>query len=93
VALILLGRRSWPNRATASTYAVNLVIGIGYTIYSEWLNTSVRAAWAYSKLMPVLPGLGTGLSPLLQWLVVPTLAMWLALGHAPWTRNTIRDCS
>jgi hypothetical protein len=90
-ALILFGRPAWPNSATATVYAASLALGIGYTIYSEWLNTSVRATWAYSELMPVLPVLGTGVSPLLQWLVVPTLAMWVALGHAPWMRNAIKE--
>lgn len=92
-ALILFGRPAWPNRATAAVYAASLVLGIGYTIYSEWLNTSVRASWAYSELMPILPVLGTGVSPLLQWLVVPTLAMWVALGHAPWLRDPLKESS
>ncbi|MEQ1695963.1 MAG: hypothetical protein ABL901_09005 [Hyphomicrobiaceae bacterium] len=92
-ALILFGRPAWPNRATAAVYAASLVLGIGYTIYSEWLNTSVRASWAYSELMPILPVLGTGVSPLLQWLVVPTLSMWVALGHAPWLRDPLKESS
>src|SRR5262245_16617478 len=32
-------------------------------------------AWTYNALMPVLPWLGTGLAPLLQWVVVPSLAL------------------
>jgi hypothetical protein len=40
----------------------------------EWLNIVVRASWAYSDRMPVVPVIGTGLSPLLQWVVVPTVA-------------------
>jgi hypothetical protein len=51
-----------------------MALGLGYTAFSEWLNIGVRRAWAYSDLMPVLPWLGTGLSPLAQWLVVPALA-------------------
>ena len=61
-----------------------LLIGVGYTIYSEWLNTGSRASWACSGLMPVVPGLGTGLSPILQWLVVPTAALRVATGAWPW---------
>jgi hypothetical protein len=36
----------------------------------------VRASWAYSDWMPVIPiaGLSIGLSPLLQWIVVPAAA-------------------
>lgn len=51
-----------------------MVLGVGYTILSEWLNVEVWRSWSYSSLMPVLPWFGTGLSPLLQWLVVPGAA-------------------
>ena len=50
------------------------MLGAAYTIFSERLNVQVRRSWAYTAAMPVLPGLGTGLAPLLQWLVVPSLA-------------------
>ncbi len=33
--------------------------------------------WSYSPLMPLVPGLGIGLSPLIQWLVLPPLVIWL----------------
>ena len=62
----------------------SLAFGVGYTIYSEWLNISVRGSWTYSDLMPVVPVIGTGLAPLLQWFVVPTLALWIAIGREPW---------
>jgi len=38
---------------------------------------TVRQSWAYSPLMPVLPVTGTGLAPLLQWIVVPSTALVL----------------
>ena len=61
--------------------ALFLVIpAVGYTVFSEWMNTVARAGWEYSALMPVVrfPGLEIGLSPLLQWMVIPPLALWLA---------------
>jgi hypothetical protein len=51
-----------------------LGLGVTYTIMSEWLNVAVWHSWSYASGMPVLPWLGTGLSPLVQWLVVPALA-------------------
>lgn len=54
------------------------VISVGYTIYSEWLNVSVRGSWSYSSLMPTVPPLMTGLSPLLQWVIVPIVTLWIA---------------
>lgn len=80
-ALVLVGTADWPRKTATQVCLVMLTIGIGYTIYSEWLNTVVRQSWAYSPLMPRLPVLDTGLSPLLQWVVVPLLA--LGLGQRP----------
>ena len=79
-ALICFGNPAWPRERFIQVMAATLAIGVGYTVYSEWLNTTVRKAWAYSALMPTLPMLGTGLSPLLQWFIVPMFgfaAMWL----------------
>ncbi len=84
VALALFARATWPSTDVVRVFVVSLTIGVAYTIYSEWLNVNVRKSWAYSDLMPVVPGLGTGLAPLLQWVVVPTLAQWVAIGRPPW---------
>ena len=83
-AFALAGRPTWPGTGALRVHAVSLAVGVGYTIYSEWLNVSVRGSWAYSELMPTIPFLGTGLAPLLQWLVIPTLALWFAICRAPW---------
>ncbi len=52
------------------------MLGVVYTAFSEWLNLVVRQSWAYSPLMPVIGGIG--LTPLLQWLVIPPLAFRFA---------------
>jgi hypothetical protein len=63
----------WP--AFGWRMAVTAIVrGAAYTILSEWLNVPIRRSWSYTAAMPVLPWLGTGLAPLLQWLVVPSLA-------------------
>jgi hypothetical protein len=51
-----------------------IVLGAAYTVFSERLNVEIWRSWSYTAAMPVLPLLGTGLTPLLQWLVVPGLA-------------------
>ena len=57
-----------------------VVLGVGYTVLSEWMNTTIRPSWQYSSLMPLLRigKVAVGLSPLAQWLVVPPLALYLA---------------
>ena len=83
-ALALVAQPNWPASSVARVYVFSLAVGLCYTIYSEYLNTSVRGNWAYSQWMPVLPLLGTGLSPLLQWPIVPTVAHGIALRRRPW---------
>ena len=72
-ALILVGRRAWPARCFVQVLALTLLFGLGYTVFSEWLNVVVRKSWAYSEFMPVVSlfGLRVGVSPLLQWIVTP----------------------
>ena len=72
-AMLFFGRESWPGERFFPVALATLFFGIGYTLYSEWSNTVVLKTWAYSELMPRLPMLGTGLSPLMQWLIVPIL--------------------
>lgn len=71
--------------AGASFLVVFVIFGIGYTVFSEWLNVFVWKSWAYSDLMPIIPPLGTGLSPLLQWLLVPIatyfIVFWRTCRH------------
>jgi hypothetical protein len=77
LALAGVGRDTWPAETYVRVAAVATVIGLGYTTYSEWLNTEVRQSWAYASSMPTLPLLGTGLAPLAQWLILPPLGFWL----------------
>jgi hypothetical protein len=76
--LSLIGSEYWPQRGSREVLVLTVIVGLAYTLYSEWLNTTVRQSWTYSPLMPALPLIGIGLSPLLQWLVLPSVALTLA---------------
>jgi hypothetical protein len=60
--------------------ALTALGGAAYTVFSEWMNTAVLGNWAYAAAMPTLrfAGLEIGATPLVQWLVVPPLALYLA---------------
>lgn len=82
LALALLAARQgpivqwkWPRIALGTG-----ALGVSYTAFSEWLNVYQLQSWSYSARMPVVQifGVELGLSPLLQWLVVPSLALYLA---------------
>jgi hypothetical protein len=80
LALFLVGDDRWPASGFARVAALTIVFGLAYTLFSEWLNIEVRGAWAYRDLMPVVPILDAGLSPLLQWMAIPLAAFWWAHG-------------
>lgn len=79
LAVFLSGGTRWPDERIKTVLFAAIFIGVGYTIFSEWLNIVVREAWAYRDIMPVVPILNVGLSPLLQWIVIPVLAYVVAL--------------
>jgi hypothetical protein len=76
ISLVLVGDRHWPWRRSWPVTSVTIFTGLAYTVFSEWLNVDVRASWTYSEWMPLIRvlGLNIGLSPLLQWVVVPAAA-------------------
>lgn len=80
LALLLTGS-GWPGKRSSVRRVVTLTIllGVGYTLFSEWLNIVVREAWAYSELMPIVPFVNAGLSPLMQWIVIPAVAFGWAI--------------
>jgi hypothetical protein len=52
-----------------------IALSVTATAILEVLSTQVLSRWSYAPAMPVLPLLGIGLSPLLQWIFVPTIAL------------------
>ena len=90
-AAVLAGRSwSWPLRDRKQVALLTIIFGLGYTAYSEWFNVYVRHAWAYSASMPMvrLGAIELGLSPLLQWLIVP-IAAFAVMRHGL-VRNALR---
>jgi len=75
LSLTLLGTGDWPKHRYFPVSAVAVFLGLVYTIYSEQLNI-VNRTWAYSDLMPIIPWLDVGLTPILQWLVIPSFCFW-----------------
>jgi len=79
LALMLAGQ-GWPfaRQTRQQVTVLTVALGLAYTLFSEWLNIVIRAAWAYSDLMPIIPILDAGLSPVLQWVFIPIAAFWWA---------------
>lgn len=76
-AVLLVRDRLWVLRPPRRALAAYLASGLAITIVFELLATGPLARWAYSDLMPVGPLLGIGLSPVLQWILLPLLLLWI----------------
>lgn len=80
LSLIVLRARGaayWRWRALA---VLVVVLGAGYTVFSEWMNISLLRSWTYAESMPTIE-LGRfelGLTPLAQWLLLPPIALYIA---------------
>lgn len=73
------GRRCWLAEPGRTPFRIYMIVGLAVTVFLEWVNVYVWHTWAYADQMPVL--LGIGLTPLLQWLLLPPLTLWLARRH------------
>lgn len=74
---IVRRNHGWILAPRRSDLALLTLLGVSYTAFSETLNLA-RGAWAYSELMPLLPGTSIGIVPLAQWLLLPSTAVLLA---------------
>lgn len=78
ILVALLARnRFWFYGRIHLTGTLFTLAGTAYTIYSELANTGPRGSWEYTEQMPVVPLLGIGATPLLQWLLIPPVLLWL----------------
>ncbi|WP_017926759.1 hypothetical protein [Thioalkalivibrio sp. HL-Eb18] len=73
----LTRNRGWILHPTLRTVLLFVAIGVVITIGLEWHATEIDDRWQYADTMPTLPLLGTGLLPLIQWLILPLLLIWL----------------
>ena len=79
VAIVVGGGAHWPQARYRRVALMAAAIGLAYTVFSEWNNTVITRSWAYSPWMPTLWGIG--LSPVLQWIVIPAVAFWRLSHH------------
>ena len=90
LAGMALRRSDWP-ASRPWTGGVMVVIGaMAYTAWSEWYNVYRAGSWGYSASMPLI--FGIGVSPLLQWLILPPVLVlaYRTLGPALFGRHRSR---
>jgi hypothetical protein len=70
---ITLRQPDWFVRPGISGYVVMIAAGLLLAILVEWVAVHELERWAYAERMPSLPGLGIGLVPIAQMLILPPM--------------------
>jgi len=89
LAGMVLRRADWPVSRPWTGGAIVVIGALAYTAWSEWYNVYRAGSWGYTASMPMI--FGIGLSPMLQWLILPpvmvasyrALAPFCLAGAAP----------
>ena len=80
VAAVTGRGRTWLTQSGRMPVGAIVLVGVLITIVIEALATSGLwlKGWTYSVHMPMMPGTNIGLVPILQWIILPPLALLLA---------------
>lgn len=68
---------TWFFKPKGKDYIAITLFGTSYTIYSEIINVVIRESWGYSEFMPMIPGTHIGIVPIVQWLILPSLILYI----------------
>ena len=85
VVALLNRSRYWYRSSILANGFLFTLLSLGYTIYSEILNVSIKGTWDYTELMPIVPVIGIGGMPFMQWVLVPPVLLWLMWMFVPHT--------
>lgn len=66
-----LRQKDWPVFRPIAGGVIVIIGALAFTVWSEWYNVYKIGSWAYTANMPMI--FGIGLTPLLQWLLLPPL--------------------
>ena len=79
ISAIVARDRFWLLQRRDSIFAIYIIIGLVITVFFEILAIELYGRWQYSELMPTLPVINVGLSPLLQWIIIPPVSIWISV--------------
>ena len=69
VTALALREGRWMDMRPWHGAAITIALGVLVTALSEWHNVYRVGSWSYAESMPLVVGIGV--SPLLQWLILP----------------------
>jgi hypothetical protein len=73
--------RRWFLNLSPLNFIGFIMIGLVATVISERLNVHFLKSWSYNQLMFIIPWLKVGLTPFLQWVMIPPAIILLVRHH------------
>ncbi len=83
--------RRWYLASKRMSFIGFITAGVVYTGFSEWANVHIVRSWAYNESMPVIPLINVGLTPVLQWIVIPSVIILLLRAISQLAGNSTRS--
>jgi hypothetical protein len=83
--------RRWFLKLTRRNFIGFIIIGVVYTVFSERANVQVFKSWGYNELMPLIPFIRVGLTPILQWIVIPSVTISLLKYHVSLAQGAAKN--
>lgn len=74
IVALLAGSRKWATTASRRHVLAFIATGLLWTFLLEMYHLR-RGDWTYSRQMPLLPVVGVGVVPVLQWVFLPPLVL------------------
>jgi hypothetical protein len=68
---------NWIYESNIRHHAIFVVMGVSYTLFREYINVYLRNSWSYSDYMPLLPYANIGVVPLIQWIILPPVIIFI----------------
>ncbi len=69
--------RKWIVKPTKNQIMLFILAGVVYTMISEFIHVNIKGTWQYSEIMPVIPWINVGLTPIVQWIIVPLVLVFI----------------
>lgn len=68
---------NWIYHPKGRDYLILVLFGFFYTFFSEYINVYIKHNWSYSQHMPLVPLIHIGVIPLVQWIILPPIIVFI----------------
>ena len=78
---ILIKNSDWLFKPDKFYYVLSSLVGLIIATIIEYKSVYMQDKWDYNELMPIIPIIGIGVTPLLQLMILVPLTFWFVKKH------------